>query len=90
MHFCKCWIVLPFKGPHPCRHVHHTETLRGDGLKQAVDAAVNDRQAEAASRSAKLRDAQTQAAAADARLQTVSARFTLPIRTHDVTICRRR
>ncbi len=40
-----------------------------------MDAAVSDRQAEAASRSAKLRDAQTQAAAADARLQTVSVCF---------------
>jgi len=45
--------------------------MRGDALKRAVDAAVSERQAEAASRTAKLRDAHTRAARADARLQTV-------------------
>ena len=51
----------------------HAGGMRGDALKRAVDGAVSDRQAEAASRTARLRDAQKNAGAAEARLQTVRA-----------------
>ena len=63
--------------------------MRGDALKHAVDAAVSDRQAEAASRAAQLRDAQTQAAGAEARLQTVRPARALPSGSAQTGWCER-